>query len=169
MLPLVLCFGHSAAKFAKLNVYSLIPGNWTYHIGSFEAVCPIVPFLSEISPNGTNITHYRGEHKGTTLEITAWSNLTGFVQFGSRSFSFAFSRERDLISYSECEVSDGTHLSITAYSDVSLEVVIVPAGSHEITAIGLHKPEIEQTWKDYIVPGLLALAVTIVIRKYCSK
>jgi hypothetical protein len=121
----------------------------------------------ETHPNGTTVATYQGVD--TDLTITAFSNLTGFVNFGSRSFAFAFVPERELISHAECDVSDGTHLSATAYSDVAIEVAVTRSGSSEITAFALHKPAIEQTWKDYAGPVILALIATVLLRKCLAK
>jgi hypothetical protein len=75
-----------------------------------------------------------------------------------------------LVARTECNLSDGTHLAITAFSKVELDIAVIDPGSSQSRALGLAKMRVtEQSWKETATTMLLALVVTLLIHKFCPR
>jgi hypothetical protein len=48
----------------------------------------------------------------------------------------------------KCQMSDGMYLSVTAFSDVALEIRVIEKDSRQTTSFGFSKPWINQTWAE---------------------
>jgi hypothetical protein len=160
----------SAQKHLPLNLYSLIPGNWTLVSGGTSTHHIVSLTESTTFPNATNVTTYESDYRGSPFRISAFSNTSGHFQFGKIAFDFAFVHERELVAHTDCHLIDGTHLAVTAFSEVALDIAVIAPGSMEIRALGLAKMRVtEQNWRDTAVKMVLALIVTVLIRKFCPR
>jgi hypothetical protein len=157
----------SAQEHLPLNLYFLIPGNWTFVSGRTSTHHVISPVESTAFPNATNVTTYEGDYQGSPFRISAFSNTTGYFKFGAIAFDFEFVHERELVAQAECHLSDGTHLAVTAFSDAAVDISVISPGSKGIRALGLAKMRTTgQSWKETAFTMLLALVVTLIIRRF---
>jgi hypothetical protein len=113
-----------------------------------------------------NMTTYVGEFNGTQFEIMVNSNTTAKVRFGSLKFSAVFVQVHDGVATAHCALEDGTHIAIVVYSNESVEISVVPKEKDQIISMGFFKKrENVYSWKDAVIPLIIALVVTVGIRK----
>jgi hypothetical protein len=168
-LSLFLSSALSSTERSIMNAYTFIPGNWTEVING-KPVTHLIARDEEFTlPDRPNITTFFGTYNDTELRVTVTSNTTGNATFGPYTFDFEFTYEKEVISIAEINVSDGSHISVSAYSDRTVEFCIFPHnGSGEINSFAFFKPLVtENSWWAVVLPIGIALLVTYLLKRFC--
>jgi hypothetical protein len=164
-VALVTCRTHP-----PLDFFSLVPGNWTQVVNNVSSSYPITLVSTEIAEDGLNTTTYEGNYKETPIQINVTSNMTAQVGFGEYLFKVEAIQERGIIARSDCILHDGTHVVLTFYASISLEISIIPKGSSEIFTYGFFKKPVNtSTWFDFVLPVLIALILTFAVHKFLPQ
>lgn len=126
--------------------------------------------VSSVIEDGKNITIFAGEYEGTEVQIKVTSNTTAQIKFGDLEFDITMIQKSDGVAYAEADLPDGSHITVTTQANRSFELVIVPKGSSDIITIGLFKKRVQNySLKDFIIPTVIAIGLTVLIRKVLPK
>lgn len=153
-----------------VNLYDMAGGNWTRRINNVTSYYYPMAVVSSVIEDGKNITVFAGEYEGTDVQITVTSNTTAQIKYGELEFEITMIQKSEGIAYAEADLSDGSHITLTTHANRSFELVIVPKGSSDIITIGLFKKrEQNYSFKDFVIPTVIALGLTIIVRKVLPK
>ena len=148
----------------EINLYDMLDGNWSRRVNNVTTYYPVT-IVSSVIENGANLTTAEVEYEGTRLEVVVTSNLTAKVSFGDRTGDITMLPEDRGVSYGECQLSDGTHFTVAMFANRAIELAVIPKGSAEVLTFGFHKGiDNSYSWKDFVIPTVLALVLTYLIR-----
>jgi hypothetical protein len=122
-------------------------------------------------PDRPNVTTFSGSYNGTELLVTVTSNTTGNATFGNYTLTFALTSENESISVAEIDVSDGSHISVSADSERSLEFSIFPNDrTGDVMSFGFFKLIMNKHgWWEVVLPIGIALLLTFLLRHFCPE
>ena len=140
----------------KLNLYTLIPGNWSQKIdGGIENKFEIKEISNIISETGFNISDFTGVINGTKITVSVTSNTTAIVTLNSTKFPVEFIDENFGVARSDYDIN-GTHISLTVNPRLSIEIAVVQKNQRNIITYAFTKPtSTDLSWKEIIVIFLI--------------
>jgi hypothetical protein len=152
---------------STINVYQLIPGNWTEKVNNFSQVYPIQFVEETVGADGENVTTFMGEYNGVDVVISVTSNTTGRASYGPLSLDFKFTDAGEDLAIAEAEASDGSHLSILAYDDCTLEMSVFAKELRELHTYAFFKaqPRRSRAW-EAVIPVVCAIAAVWGLKKF---
>jgi hypothetical protein len=163
LLGQFLALSHSFRKPSITNAYTLVPGNWTEVRARRPLVHPVIP----VDPN---VSTFSGSYNETDFLIVVTSNTTGNATFGNYTFDFELRYEREAIAFAEIDISDGSHVSLSVYSNQAIEFSVFPAGGGDLRSFGFVKPPNSKSswWEVGGIVGL-ALFLTWLLKRFCPE
>jgi hypothetical protein len=166
--PLFLALLSAAVgKPAPMNAYTFVPGNWTELVDALPVVYPIVAVGDPSRADPPGAATFAGEYNGLALEITVTSNTTGNGTYGAHEFSFELVHVVKEFSIAEVDVSDGSHVTVSAEASGALEFSIFPNDADGLLSFAFFKPqEKTQKWWHAAIPVVAAVACAWAVRRY---
>ena len=147
-----------------LNLYDMVSGNWSRRVNNVTTFYPVT-LVSSVIEDGANLTTFTCEYDSTPIEIIVTSNSTAKLKFGDLTGDLSMISESKGIAYGESHLSDGTHITISSWANQAFEIAIVPKDASDVLTMGFHKVlDSDYSWKDFVIPGAIALVLTYLIR-----
>jgi hypothetical protein len=147
---------------STIDLHTLIPGNWTELLDNVSMVHEIT-----LLDNASETAQFGGEYNGIDLLIALTSNTSGRASYGSLSVDFEFREETEELAIAEADASDGSHLSVLAYSDCTLEMSLFAKETRELVTLAFFKKQPEKSrWMEVVIPIGCAVLVVWAIKRY---